>query len=431
MLLRHLLVLTALAVCSACGGDDHSLSDAGFQADGSLLPGPSADSDPFYAAPEVVPDQPGMILKSRPISYQPAGVPQPNEAWQLQYVTQDRYGRPVAAVTTVVKPVAPNAYGQPVLLSFQHAYNSLGAACTPSRTATGSAENQTNAAETLEYLPPLQALGWTLVIPDFEGPQHALGAGPLAGRATLDSIRAALAFESLGLPADTPVGLWGYSGGSYATTWTAALHPDYAPEINLSGVVAGGTAIDLFDIVRRTEGTEQFPGFFTLLQGMAREYPELLPAHLLTDMGLNAMNAFRDSCAGAPAEGSTPEGESMSDYLASDDPYQLPGFKAVRPKVTLLNSGLHPTADIFMYHEIGDAVVPVETADQLAGQWCEAGVPLGYYRSNAAPVLPGVPPAVGHTAGAAFGTPAAIAYLDSRFAGAGEAMTPPGTVRCN
>lgn len=421
------MAIAALAVQAGCDSGD---AGEGRSPVSSELPGPTAETDPFYAQPAFLPDRPGMILGSRPISYQPAGVLQPNLAWQLQYVTRDSAGRARAAVTTVIAPTVPSLYGHPVVVSFQHAYDSLGAQCTPSRTATGSTSNTTNMAETLEFLPPLQALGWTIVIPDYEGPDHAFGAGQLSGQATLDAIRAALNFEPLGLEPDTPAALWGYSGGAYATTWAAALQPGYAADVNLVGVVAGGTPVDLFDVIRRMEGTDSFNFLFTLVIGIAREYPELLPAGLLTEAGVDVVAAMKDSCEGNPPAGITLDGVRMSDYVAASDPYATAGFQSVMPKVSVLESTLVPTADLYLYHEIEDELVPLEGAEALVARWCEQGVPLSFYRSEAGTVTGATPTGV-HTSGAAIGTPAAIAYIDSRFRAAPVSITPVGTVRCN
>lgn len=426
---RGLIALSSIAL-SACNATESSMPALDAANAATQLSSATPDADHFYDAPDVLPDVAGTILKFRPITYQPAGVALPNSAWQLQYVTHDGNGRPLAAVTTVIRPLVPTAYGHPVLVSFQDAYDSLGASCTPSHTATGSNANSTNTAETLEFMPTLQALGWTIVIPDYEGPHHAFGAGPLSAKATLDSIRAALNFQPLGLSQDTPVALWGYSGGAYASTWAAALHPSYAPDIHLAGVVAGGTPVDLFDVIRRKENTDTFNFLFTLVMGIAREDPALLPPALLTERGAKAVAALRDACVGVPAAGTSITAARMSDYVAADDPYSTPGFQAIMPKVTLLGSSLRPAADVFLYHETNDELVPVEGADALAAQWCAAGVPLNYYHSNYGIVTTYTPTGI-HTSGAAAGTPAAIAYLAGRFANSPMPVTPPGSVRCN
>lgn len=388
------------------------------------------DPDPFYDTPAILPETPGTILKSRSIAYQPAGIPEPNPAWQLQYVTHDVEGRAIAAITTVVKPLVPNLYGHPVVVSFQHAYDSLGTKCTPSHTVMGSNSNSTNMAETLEYLPGLQTLGWTMLIPDYEGPGNAFGAGALSGHATLDAIRAALRFTPLALPQDTPVALWGYSGGALATTWAAALQPEYAHELNLVGVAAGGIPVDMFHVMRDTEHSGDFSLQLSSLFGMARAYPALLPAELLTAQGRQALSALKDGCVGATTDGSAPPDGQLSDYVAATDPYFTPGFQSEVPKLTLLQSASSPSADIYLYHEIHDPLIPIDDVDKLAARWCRAGTPLSYYRSNVATVA-GMTPIGIHLAGAIAGTPAAYAYLVGRFSGLSAPVTPPGTARCN
>jgi hypothetical protein len=246
-----LISLLGVALLAACDNATASTSEA------SAVPfAPAPDPDAFYAQPEPLPDvPPGTILNSRAATFSPVGVPQPNPAWLLQYMTRDVNGRPLAAVATVVRPLIPALTGSQPLVSYQFAYDSLGSKCVPSRTMTGDTSNGNSTAETLAYLPALATQGWTMVFPDYEGPYSAYGAGKLSGQATLDGIRAALSFEPLGLSADTPVGMWGYSGGALATSWAASLHPSYAPELNIVGVASGGTPADVFGVVRGAEDT--------------------------------------------------------------------------------------------------------------------------------------------------------------------------------
>ena len=95
--------------------------------------------------------------------------------------------------------------------------------------------------------------------PDYEGPQSQYGAGWLRGPrcARLDqggqerSRRPGLA--------NSPVGVWGYSGGALATAWAAEVQPAYAPEIEITGVAAGGVPPD-FEAVARTIDGGPFSG---------------------------------------------------------------------------------------------------------------------------------------------------------------------------
>lgn len=382
---------------------------------------PTPDADPFYAQPDPLPDvPPGTVVNSREVSFAPGGVPQPNPAWLIQYMTRDVNGLPLAAVAAVVQPlVAPQ--GEPVLLSYQFAYDSLGAKCTPSHTVTGGRDNNNAMAETLAYLPGLTAQGWTIVFPDYEGPYHAYGAGQLSGQATLDAIRAALSFEPLSLIPETKVGMWGYSGGALATSWAASLQSSYAPELNIVGLASGGTPADVFGIVQAAEDSTFFGLIFSAIIGTNRAYPELLPESLLNDEGRRVIEAIKDGCVGDTTDGSPGASGKFADYTTVADPYSTPGALAVRPKVTLPQLAHIPTANVYVYHEILDELIPIEGTDAMVEAWCAAGAHVSYFRSATGE----------HVAGAASGAPFAIAYLASRFNQAPVDAVPAAAEVCN
>jgi hypothetical protein len=122
-----------LAACTGSSGDDVTEA-AAFLA--------TADSDPFYAQPDPMPQvPPGTIIKSRAVTFAPAGVPLPNPAWQLQYMSVDLHARPQAQIATVVKPLVPAASGDKPLLSYHLATDSPGLDCAPSHQLTGSRAN--------------------------------------------------------------------------------------------------------------------------------------------------------------------------------------------------------------------------------------------------------------------------------------------------
>ena len=123
---------------------------------------------------------------------------------------------------------------------------------------------------------PLLAMGWTAVVPDYEGLKSAFTVGLQAGRGVLDGIRAAENFGPAGLEgARTPMGLWGYSGGGPASAWAAEMAPAYAPELNIVGVSAGGVTRYIGDVARNIDGG---PASGIELAGavwMSRAYPQI------------------------------------------------------------------------------------------------------------------------------------------------------------
>ena len=98
-------VPSGLGATDGCARDGHPA--LGDKPDPFFLPSP--DPDPFYAQPHPSPClPPGTILDSRMIPFSPVGgVPMPQHlAWHLKFVSADTFGRPIAAVATVVKPMA-------------------------------------------------------------------------------------------------------------------------------------------------------------------------------------------------------------------------------------------------------------------------------------------------------------------------------------
>jgi hypothetical protein len=424
MNMRAVSAVLGCCILAACngGGSSGPLGSGGV--DVTAVPfAPTPDMDPFYAQPSRMPSVPnGTILNSRSVTFAPAGsLPMVNEAWQLQYVTRDVNDRPIAAVTTVVKPLIPSPAGSP-LVSYQFAYDSLGNQCTPSKTLTGGTENANNQGETLAYLPGLTAQGWTMAFPDYEGPYNAYGAGKLSGQATLDSIRAALSFAPLGLNDETPVGMWGYSGGALATAWAASLQPSYAPELNIVGVASGGTPADVFGVVQASEGGPFFGLIFTAIVGTNRAYPELIPDSILNDEGREAIESVKDACVGGGdlPVGGGPSGK-LADYTTVEDPYSTPGARSVRPKVTLPQPGLTPTVNMYIYHEMLDELIPIAGTDKMVAEWCAAGAHISYFRSATGEYIAGV----------ASGAPFVIAYLAGQFAGSPVPVVPPLAQTCN
>ncbi len=207
-------------------------------------------ADPFYTysgAKPLASYAPGDVLAKRTVMFSLSGLPLPFPTTQILYRSTDQQDRPVANVTSVVKPLVPVPTAAGQLVSYQSFYDSLNPADSPSRGIAGGAPSVGGSIVTAEsvLIQPLLAAGYTVNIPDTEGPTADFAAGPEYGRLTLDSIRAASLVPETGLAANAPVGMLGYSGGAIATGWAAALAPSYAPDVNqrLVGATEGGVLV--------------------------------------------------------------------------------------------------------------------------------------------------------------------------------------------
>lgn len=380
------------------------------------------DPDAFYAQPSPMPKVPaGTLLNSRAVTFAPGGVPLPNPAWQLQYMSTDLRGRPQTAIATVVQPLLPALTGNKPLLSYQFAINSPGLKCAPSHQVTGSTDNSNSQLEILNYLPLVQTQGWTLIFPDHLGPTSSTAIGRIAAPIVLDGMRAALSFAPLGLAAGTPIGMMGYSGGALATTWAAALQPTYAPELNIVGVAAGGLPANIEVTLRAFDGSPFFDIAFAAVISAARVFPQVLPPGLLNEKGERTAEAVKDGCLGGTTDGSPAPTGTFADYVTVDDLYATPGAQEVFPQLAMPQPGEVPTAEIYFYHQTLDQLAPLEPATQVVDVWCAAGARIHQFQD-----LTGE-----HFAGAATATPSELLFLISRFAGTPMPVLPPTTRSCN
>ncbi|MEV0249387.1 lipase family protein [Nocardia sp. NPDC050712] len=352
----------------------------------AAVPPPSQDA--FYQPPDgFEASAPGTVLKSREVRLAVVTVlPLNVRSWQLMYRTTDLFEQPAVAVSTVVLPAGADPNRSRPLVSLQFYYDSANPDCSPSfvlRQGAGlpGLEGIHSQSE-LIALAALISQGWAVSIPDYEGLQGHLAVEKEPGYLTLDGIRAAQRFEPLGLDgANTPVAMWGYSGGGMGSGWAAEMQPSYAPELNVKGIALGAPTSDVVSLLH-VNGS-----MFSSLVGigmasLAKAYPkfkEVTYRHL-TPEGEAYMDRVNAQCL--PRNALT---SMFIDYqrmldLPIADFLALPEIKEVFDSTVL---GRHiPTAPIFLYQGVFDEAVPVWSNDRLAQQWCAGGAAVTYKRDH-------------------------------------------------
>ena len=373
---------------------------------GAAIPAPSAD--PFYAPPPSLASYaPGTILRTRTVEV--IGLTQlaSSTGEPLLYRTTSATGQPIAAVTTLLLPTTRTT-GPRRLLSYQTAEDSLTLKCAPSytlQTASGSTQSAESGLIALGLLK-----GWDVAVPDYEGPQSEWAVGPLAGRVTLDGIRAVEAFAAAGLSgAATEVGMMGYSGGAIPSVWANALAPRYAPELHLVGTAAGGIAADPIENLDAVNGTVFAGTLIGVSVAVDRAYPQLDLASILNARG-KAL-AAQDGADGAGCAGAVTNAPfgTVADYTTVSTPQALaalPQVKAAFSKLDLI-TGPVPAAPSYWFNEIDDELAIIKPVDELYTADCAAGAVIDYYRSPIGEHLVGV---------GAYALPS-LNYLSDRFAG--------------
>ncbi|WP_431683149.1 lipase family protein [Kitasatospora sp. KL5] len=392
----------------------------------AATPAAATASDPFYTYGGSEPLSsfaPGAVLKTRTLQYHVVGLPTPVKAIQLLYRTVDAQGRPAANVTTVVRSLTGDGSKA---VSYQSFYDSLDPQDGPSRAIAGNLSlGGVIANVEAVFLAPLLLQGYNVVIPDTEGQNADFAAGPEYAANTLDSIRAATASAATGMNADTRFGLMGYSGGSIATNWAAALAPGYAPEVNrkLVGFAEGGLLVDPAHNLKYADGSLVWSGVIPMaLIGVSRSYGIDLEPYL-SDYGLKVYRELQqgsivDALGHYP--GLTWKKMAKPQYA---DPNSVPAFLEA---VNRINLGSAPTPTVPGYIAqgnggvlegtfgnppgvgTGDGVMVAGDVRALARQYCATGNgSIAYQQYDL----------LSHVGAAVAWAPSAMSWLADRFAG--------------
>jgi hypothetical protein len=245
--------------------------------------------------------------------------------------------------------------------------------------------------------------GWAVAITDgeglgMEGP-HTYGAGKPGGRAMLDIVRAATrALPELS--ADAPVLLWGYSEGGRCAAWAAELHAEYAPDLQVIAVAAGGVPSDLHAVAKAIDGGPYSGLGLAVLVGLAHAHarPELWD--ILNESGRRAAeNAAELDVVGLIV--SYPE--PMNVHTVRDEPWDEPVWRALLRSED--NGWSRPSAPMYLYHARHDDIVPFELGSHL----------FQSYEALGAEVTWSVVDAPDHLSGGPEGATGAVTWLAARL----------------
>lgn len=331
----------------------------------------------FYQPPRAAyaDKKPGELIAARRVNLGLLSVLPINvDSWQISYRSTNTRGEPIAAVATVLKPRGPVKPGPSKLVSWQSAEDSTALYCAPSYTLqqasipaqiTGSVGSWYEAAQ----ITSLVGAGWSVVIPDHEGPDSAFAAGPLAGRITLDGIRGARSFTPLGLKDDVRVGMMGYSGGAIATGWAAELAESYAPELPIVGTTEGGVPANIRALVDLADNNAASGLIMAGIIGVSREYPELakfLDAH--TNPLGKALLATKNPLCLTYQAALAPFVNIRGLINLPGDPLDYPTPRRVLDKLKMGTST--PRFPMFIYQSNPDWIAPVGPVNTLVRTYC-------------------------------------------------------------
>lgn len=375
---RAAAALTAALTVVACAATSPGIASAQW-ASPPVVPLPS--EDPFYTWDQPLDDaSPGTVLATRSMQYGFNQVATPITSTQVLYRTTDQSDYPSTTVTTILQPLIP---GPSRLISYHMAYDALGSECDPSYTLTGNGVYSQAGSFEQAVIAGYLAAGYTVVVPDYEGPELEWTIGRQSGYAALDGIRAA---ESvLALPSSTPVGLAGYSGGSVPTQWGAEVAPTYAPELNIVGAAAGGLPVHLANNLPYVSGSTDWAGVMPALIVAYRRAYGLDTTSFLSDHGQQIVDDVGSQCINAFAS----RYPGLTDAEMVRAPYT--SLLDVPPVVRAINSNIMgstgaPTAPMLLAvgnaDGTGDGVMVAADVEGLSRQYCDSGVAVTYAQYN-------------------------------------------------
>ena len=417
---RRRKILTAAAALTAAGLIAASV--AGATSSGPPLP----TSDPFYTYSGALSSvAPGTVLKQRTVTLVDAGHSVPVTTIQVLYRTTDQLGRPAATVATILEPASGTV--DPRLVSYQMAYDALGAQCDPSYTMRGGAPagGTTNTDEE-QFVLGLVSAGDIVVVPDYEGTRLDWAAGQEEGYNTLDGIRAA--DNALKLAPTTPTAMVGYSGGSIATEFASELAPRYAPKLRLVGVAEGGIPVDLAHNLGYVNGSPSWSSVIpAVLVSLGRAFGFHVTPYL-SAYGLKLVGKVGNECI-ANFLGAWPH-LKVQQLLkpAFQNILSIPAVVHINNELIMSRTGT-PAEPLLMgvgdADGTGDGIMVTKDVEALAHTYCQRGLSVELHVYNGDD----------HTNAAIAFLPTAGAWLSQRLNGApvqngcgsipaGNALTP-------
>lgn len=352
---------------------------------------PPASLDPWYSPPPnwaLTP--PGTPLKLRTHAYPTPNIRNCSDTYQLLYRSSDTHGRPSWAVTTVFVPTShvlacDTATGQGcahAVVSYQVPSDSVSPDAAPSYLL--------QAREPYGEMRDLLRRGWFVAVPDYEGPQAAYCAGKQAGYATLDGARAVLATGGrFGLRvADAKVGLWGYSGGAFATGFAVELAGGYAPELRLAGAAVGGPSPNLTTVAELMNGKDTAGLVVASVWGVTMQHPEArawVEGRLRTEGEFNA-TGFKAivNLSGAEALW-VYSGQDVYDYFenGAEDLWHPIVQEVIDRDAVMGRHGIPPKeVPVFVYKAVEDEMSPVAETDDMVKRYCDGGATVLYHRNT-------------------------------------------------
>lgn len=328
---------------------------------------PVADS--FYDEPDVVPAEPGTLLRWEPYD---GHLPEGMRAFRLLYTTTASDGAPALASGVLAVPITSDEPAP--LIAWAHGTVGVARGCAPSIGPD---------AITHKGMPAMGSLarnGWAMVATDYTG-MGTVGAFPYLvgtgeGYSVLDSARAARQVPDVSLGRQTVV--WGHSQGGHAALWAGQLASSYAPDVDVVGTAALAPAADplaMAQAVYDRPGAGSALAVAFVATAYAATYPDI---ELDEVVAPSARTLVREAATRCTSQASTLFSVLTGLAVARDQPILAvpPSSGAIGERLTE-NVPTGPwAAPLFVGHGTADEVIPYHLTQEYLPRVCATGVAL-------------------------------------------------------
>lgn len=353
--MRRAAVVALLAAATACSADDDPTPSSDPTTTSTTPLVWTGDDDGFYAPPEPLPvGEPGDLLR-----YQVVETDVPGTTYKVLHLSESVQGDAIAVSGVVVVPEGAAAGEPATVLTWAHGTTGIADACAPSKDPGGA----------VDLAPAFLERGWVFAATDYEGlgtpGRHPYIVGTSEGRGVLDVVRAASQLPDA--PATDEVVVWGHSQGGHAALWAGQLAADWAPELDVVGVVAGAPASEL-PLIAQALQNGPFQHYLALAAaGINAAYPEADLSLVMTDAAQDLLPAVDERCAG-----------DIADVFALPyEEFAVADPTSVEPWRSLLleNDPGHVKTDIpvLVIHGEEDEQIPVVASQLLFERVCGLG----------------------------------------------------------
>jgi alpha-beta hydrolase superfamily lysophospholipase len=350
---------------------------------------------PFYTVPSpLTPSDPGAI-----ISYGEVEVPGLNGTmWRVMYHSQSIDGADIA-VTGLIAVPDDGAESHDVI-TWAHGTTGIADTCAPSLDPADAS----NVALTNTLLDR----GYVVTATDYEGlgtpGRHPYIAGVSEGRGTIDIVRAAASLPVF--RASSRYIIWGHSQGGHAAMFAGHIAADWAPELELKGVVAGAPPSQML-LLNAALQRSPFKYYIAMAAaGLNAAYGDTRAPldKVLTPEGLDWLNNVDEGCTGYLNDAA--EGVDFTE-LQKADPADVPEWNLLLEENDPGNFTEPFDAPLLIIHGGNDEQIPVIASKLMYDSLCGVG------QTQTRWVFPGQ----SHAGVIVPSAPAMLDWMAARFAG--------------